>query len=351
MAIIEKIPALNGIRAIAVLLVVISHSGFGHIIPGGFGVTVFFFLSGFLITTLLLNEFRETQKISILHFFIRRILRLYPAFLVAISLVYSLAYFEIIGGKATLVGAFAQFFYFANYFNIFFDGAQYTPAGTSVYWSLAVEEHFYLIYPLIFSLCLMKMDAKKLLVFLFSLILAVFFWRIYLQQVFEVNDGRILYATDTRIDSIIFGCLLALLKNPIDEIGKREFTLQDLFLIVFTLGGIVATFLVRDEVFRLTLRYSAQGLLLSVLFYYAIAFYKHRLFSFLNSRILNIIGIYSYSIYLFHFTVIEIVQVNYPQVSQKYSLLPIVLMVSIFMSALVFKFIESPLKKYRKKYR
>jgi len=351
MAVIEKIPALNGIRALAVLLVVISHSGFGYIIPGGFGVTVFFFLSGFLITTLLLNEFRETQKISILHFFIRRILRLYPAFLVAIILAYSLAYFEIIGGKATLIGAFAQFFYFANYFNVFFDGVQYTPAGTSIYWSLAVEEHFYLIYPLICSFFLIKMDAKKLLIFLFSLILTVLFWRIYLQQGLDFKEGRILYATDTRIDSIVFGCLLALLKNPIGVMGKRELTLQDLFLIVFTLAGIAATFLIRDEIFRLTLRYSIQGLLLSVLFYYAIAFYEHRLFSFLNSNILNIIGIYSYSIYLFHFTVIEVVQTNLPQVSQKYILLPIVLIISTIMSALVFKFIESPLKIYRKKYR
>src|SRR4051794_36432297 len=70
------IPGLDGLRAVSVLLVIFSHYGFGNMIPGGLGVTVFFFISGFLITTLLLREHAATGEISIGRFYIRRFLRL-----------------------------------------------------------------------------------------------------------------------------------------------------------------------------------------------------------------------------------------------------------------------------------
>ena len=73
--IVGDIPSLNGIRALAVTIVLISHSGFGYIIPGGFGVTVFFFLSGYLITALLVKEFSRKNNIDIKKFYIRRLLR------------------------------------------------------------------------------------------------------------------------------------------------------------------------------------------------------------------------------------------------------------------------------------
>lgn len=66
----HKIPSLDGIRAVAVILVIISHSGFGHIVPGGLGVTIFFFLSGFLITTLLESELANTGTINIKKIFL-----------------------------------------------------------------------------------------------------------------------------------------------------------------------------------------------------------------------------------------------------------------------------------------
>ena len=120
MSAVGKIPSLNGIRALSVLVVVVSHCGFGHIVPGGFGVTVFFLLSGYLITTLFVEEYKTTSTVKIPHFYARRAIRLYPAMLITIMAAYLLSYFEVIGGKATVIGAVAQLFYFANYFNIFF---------------------------------------------------------------------------------------------------------------------------------------------------------------------------------------------------------------------------------------
>ena len=351
MANIKKIPALNGIRAFSVILVVAAHCGFGNIIPGGFGVTVFFFLSGFLITTLLTLEAKNTNSINIPHFYIRRCIRLYPAFIIIISIAYLLAYFNIIGGKATVIGAVAQVFYFANYYNIFFEGVKSTPAGTGILWSLSVEEHFYFVYPILFALFVLKINRKSLLILLIFLITFILLWRLYLVNYSDILQNRIFYASDTRVDSIIFGCILALTKNPVDSIGKRKLLKRDMFLIFVSISVIIFTFIYRDETFRLTLRYTLQGLALIPLFYYSIAFSEHILFSFLNYQVLDRIGVYSYTIYLIHYILIEIIEKNLPQISQKYVMLPIVLIASTFISYLIFNIVEKPLNKYRIKYR
>ena len=75
------IPGLNGLRALSVLIVIVAHMGFEHIVPGGFGVTVFFFISGFLITRLLLAESDSKGNVGLSKFYMRRIVRLYPALL------------------------------------------------------------------------------------------------------------------------------------------------------------------------------------------------------------------------------------------------------------------------------
>jgi peptidoglycan/LPS O-acetylase OafA/YrhL len=116
---LQTIPSLNGLRAISVLLVVLSHSGFGTIVPGGLGVTIFFFLSGYLITALMLTESERLGNIAILSFYARRIFRLAPALLITLIIAYSLTYFGLLPGQITLEGLTAQLLYFANYFTIF----------------------------------------------------------------------------------------------------------------------------------------------------------------------------------------------------------------------------------------
>lgn len=351
MSYIGKIPSLNGIRALSVLLVVVSHCGFGHIVPGGFGVTVFFLLSGYLITTLFINEYENTQKIKIPHFYARRVIRLYPAMLITIAVAYTLSYFEILGGKATITGAVAQIFYFANYFNIFFDGFNKVPAGTSILWSLSVEEHFYFLYPLIFSVFIFNIGKLRLAYFLIGIMIVMLCWRYYLFDVQKVFEGRILFASDTRIDSIIVGCILALLKNPVKDINTRHLSKIDFLLIMLSVLCLLLTFLYRDESFRAIYRFTVQGIALCVLFYYAIAFSKHPLFSFLNIRIMDRIGVYSYTIYLVHFIIIELIMANIPGINNNYVLLLIVLGMSVFIGFLMYNFVEKPLQIYRKKCR
>jgi len=351
MSVVGKIPSLNGIRALSVLLVVVSHCGFGHVVPGGFGVTVFFMLSGYLITTLFIDELDNSNKIKIPHFYARRAIRLYPAMVITIIVAYFLAYFEFIGGKATIEGAIAQLFYFANYFQLFFDGNTKTPAGTGIFWSLAVEEHFYFLYPLIFSAFLCNLDKKRLVIFLSVLMVIMLAWRIYLVEFINVSEGRIIYASDTRIDSIIIGCILALTKNPMNSLSERKLNPSDILIIISAVACILFTFLYRDETFRLTLRFTLQGGALFILFYYSIAFSQHPIFSFLNTRIMDRIGTYSYTIYLVHYILIEVLKTNFPLINNDLGTLFIVLVVSVLIGYLMYNYVEKPLQIYRKRCR
>src|SRR6516165_5680332 len=88
----QNIPSLDGIRGISVLIVVLGHSGFDALVPGGLGVTIFFFLSGYLISTLMLAEHDRAGTISISRFYARRMLRLMPSLFISLAIAYGLTY-------------------------------------------------------------------------------------------------------------------------------------------------------------------------------------------------------------------------------------------------------------------
>ncbi len=141
-----SIPSLNGIRAVAVLLVFLAHGGLEHVVPGGLGVTIFFVLSGYLITTLMRVEHDRHSRIDFRNFYLRRLVRLMPPLVVVVALAALLAALGVIGGAFSAEGLLAALFYFGNYFVIAHD-FRGMPAGIGVVWSLAIEEHFYLLFP------------------------------------------------------------------------------------------------------------------------------------------------------------------------------------------------------------
>ena len=112
------IPSLDGLRAVAVLLVFLSHAGLGNVVPGGFGVTIFFFLSGYLIATLLRREFQQDGAINLRHFYLRRMLRIWPAFYLVLVLADALSLIHVVPGNTRLLPTLAQFFHCANYYSI-----------------------------------------------------------------------------------------------------------------------------------------------------------------------------------------------------------------------------------------
>lgn len=342
------IPSLDGWRAVAISIVFFSHAGWGNLIPGGLGVTVFFFLSGYLITTLMLKEFSKKATISLPHFYIRRGLRLFPPLIITLTITYLLTDFGWLDGHATLQGYIAQLLYFSNYYQLFFNFGAGIPSGTGVYWSLAVEEHFYFIFPVVFLFILCRRPQSKAPVILYSFCALEIIWRMYLIIGQHASWDRTYYASDTRMDSIAYGCALAFIMRA--QTGKDWLEKDSVRRIMIAVGllGLLASLAWRSEDFRNIWRYSIQGLSLTPLFYYSITRPDSGLFSLLNTRVMKKIGVYSYSIYLTHLIMIS----NLQLVTQNKVLIAAAsAAICLPLAAIIDRFIDQPLQQVRHRFR
>ena len=191
----ERWRGLDGIRGLAIVLVVISHAFPGIYAMGGpAGVSLFFVLSGFLITSLLVSENESNGRIDVRRFFGRRALRLAPALIVY------LGFMAIVQGWSA---TWPSLFYLGNYAQI--AGGYVGPNSHT--WSLAVEEHFYLVWPLLFVF-LSALQPKRRLVWVASATVLLLGWR------FAVPDALWAYqGTDTNAYALALGCLVALVKD------------------------------------------------------------------------------------------------------------------------------------------
>jgi peptidoglycan/LPS O-acetylase OafA/YrhL len=350
------IPSLDGLRAISISIVLVSHAGYGDVVPGGLGVTIFFFLSGYLITTLLMDERERSGRIDIGKFYLRRVFRLFPPLLVTLVIAYSLVILGLLDGGISWAGILAQLFYFANYYSLFFDHGNTTAAGTGILWSLAVEEHFYMIYPAVvvglFALCL---STRRIVVVLAIACLAALAWRMYLAGLPNFEIQRTYYSSDTRVDSIVFGCLLALAANPKAATTKTSNPLlQQTSAMLLAAAAIVVlmTIVWRDPYFRETFRYSLQGLALMPIFYFAIKCAAHFPFTLLNHPWVGRIGVYSYATYLIHQVVINLLEKNATWLATAKPMLVLVtFVIATFYAAILDVFVDSYFRRLRKKFR
>jgi peptidoglycan/LPS O-acetylase OafA/YrhL len=349
----DFIPSLDGIRAVSVLIVVLGHSGLQALVPGGLGVTIFFFLSGYLISSLMLTEHERTGQINVPHFYARRVFRLMPPLLVSLAVAYGLTYAGVLGGGITGQGLAAQLLYFANYYGLFFDPGNTVPDGTGILWSLAVEEHFYIFYPLLMTLLLGRaLRPRTVGVLLGILCVAVLAWRIHLVHSAGFISDRTYYASDTRIDSIAYGCLLALVMNPVRQRSRVGSMSRTQWALLAAAGGaLLFALLDRDPVFRETARYSIQGLALMPVFYLSVRFADAPLFRPLNTSWMKTLGTYSYAIYLIHYVVIMTIDKNFPAIAAKpYILFPTALLISIAYAAAIDRLVEPYFRQLRRKF-
>jgi peptidoglycan/LPS O-acetylase OafA/YrhL len=347
------IPSLDGLRAISILIVLVSHTGYGDVVPGGLGVTIFFFLSGYLITTLLMDERERSGGINIGKFYLRRALRLFPPLLVTLSIAYSLVFLGLLDGGISWAGLLAQLLYFANYYGLFFDAGNTIAGGTGILWSLAVEEHFYMVYPAVLvGLFVLGLSKRHIVNVLAVVCLAVLAWRMYLIGQPNFDISRTYYSSDTRVDSIIFGCLFALIANP--KAAKPDTTnpfLQKTSAIPLAAAAIVlvVTLVWRGVYFRETFRYSLQGLALMPVFYFAIRSAEHFPFTLLNYPWVARIGVYSYAIYLIHDIVISVIVKNDPWLATTRPLLALVaFVIAALYGAILDVFVDTHFRRLRK---
>lgn len=307
---VSHIPSLDGIRAAAVAIVFFGH-GLPPPFPGELGVTVFFFLSGYLITTLLRTEFERHASISLRAFYARRVLRIFPPFyvvMIATTVLAAVGYFGPV--QLTPVTVASQAMYLSNYVLVAGDWIPGFPwggaPGTGVYWSLAVEEHFYLFFPLLYLALQRRLRSRRLQAAVLILIcLLVLAWRCFL--VFGLHSGkdRTYVATDTRIDSILFGCILGVLGNPVmDRTRVSEGTWKTV-LMPLGVAGILIGLLIRSQAFHESVRYTMQGICLVPIFVVAVRYSDWGPIRVLNWPWVRTLGVLSYSMYLVHLTVLS----------------------------------------------
>lgn len=346
-AIYGYIPGLDGVRAIAVLIVILAHFGLENIIPGGFGVTLFFFISGFLITRLLIAEREAKGQISLKQFYIRRFIRLYPALL-----------FMVLGSSALFIAlgiggpSFWEFTsaigYGANIFQVFATewNLERFMSWTHL-WSLAVEEHFYFLFPILAIMCGLKWNRLGLA--LGFVILTLPLWRLYLAINFpDMAESYSYMMTDARIDSIAWGCLLSVLLHQTRSIEKLRLVIG-WPVIIACLSILLITFVYRDPTFRTVWRYSLQGLALYGLFLNL--FYLHSVdfsFSILEWSPLAWIGKISYALYLWHYPVYDLV-LRHTDFSLAGTIF-VAFSLSLMIAAFSFYLVEKPFSRLRKRF-
>ncbi len=204
-------PSLDGLRGVAVLLVLLFHARVPGMSGGGVGVDVFFVLSGFLITSLLCQEQQQTGRINLRAFYLRRVLRLYPALAVLILVlgVYVVLFPAGTTGRTFWKESLLALFYLTNWFKAY----DLLPPGTvlSHTWSLSVEEQYYLLWPSTLSLLLAWRWRRGWIVALtFGLMIASAGFRAA-HWLSHESRSRVNFGLDARADGLLLGSLLALL--------------------------------------------------------------------------------------------------------------------------------------------
>lgn len=344
------IPSLDGIRALSFLLVFVAHSGLENLVPGGLGVTAFFFLSGYLITTLMRMEHERNGRVSLKHFWLRRSLRILPPFYLVLAFAYALPALSGSFSSANMQALLAQTLHVTNFYIIdrgYTGFPEYT--GTGVYWSLAIEEHFYLVFPFLYIYLQKRgLSPARQATVLALLCTAALVWRLVLVLGMGAPSDRTYMGSDTRMDSILFGALLAIVANPMLDAPRGSPKVWAWLLVPLGLATLLASLLIRNEAFRETARYTLQGLAFLLLFTAAIRFPQWPLFRWLNSKPLVFLGALSYSLYLVHLGVLFMVR-DLLHVESILARGLLSLAISVAISWLIYKLVEKPCAALRRR--
>lgn len=348
------ITGLDGIRAIAVIMVLAYHLKLALFKSGFLGVTVFFVLSGYLITGILISEVEEEGTIDLKNFWLRRIRRLVPAVMsMAVVIIFVSAVVNRIIFTKGCKDFLASVLGFNNWWQIFNKVSYFEAAGVpspfTHCWSLAIETQFYLIYPLIllgiYKLVKSRGEgrAKRGLLFAGVTLLLALISVILMIILFDPQQdaSRVYYGTDTRAFSLLFGALLAILweyrmvprrlsASVNMVLGSVSFAV--LLVMTIAING-SSNFWYRGGQFF--------GTILTVLMVYAVSGRKTWLSRFLSNPVLKWIGDRSYSIYLWHYPIILLISKGI-KASWWITLIEIVL--SVVLAELSYRFIETPIR-------
>jgi len=284
---------------VSVLLVVFYHFGLRGV-PGGHGVLAFFVISGFLITWLLLKEEDAHGGISLKLFYLRRTLRIFPAFY-AFWILWTAAMLAL-GKPIIWPQALSALTYTNNYYQAIFGDPG---TGYSHTWSLGIEEQFYLLWPIAF-IALRRRRARAVPI-VSGVVLAVWIHRAILKLALGVWQGYFYEAFDTRADHLLVGCLLAMLLHDghLSGLFRRLRRVWVSVVTVALLAVSVALGEVYGSDYRDVVGFALDPLLIAAIIVQAMALHDSPLWSWLNWRPVRYLGALSYSIYLYQQVMVD----------------------------------------------
>ena len=343
------IPALDGLRGISALMVVVAHRGFLPHQFGALGVAIFFVLSGFLITWLLIKEQRATQRISLRDFYIRRTLRIFPAFYVYWGI--TVGAFLWMGREFRWTEVMMSFFYMGDYYSAlkyaFFSGGR---SIMGITWSLGVEEKFYLCWPFVFSR--FRHDPGKLLRIALAVIAGIWTYRIVAVAFFHPPQDYLRYAFEARLDNIMYGCALALAVKCTPDAGWIRRLAGTPWLPVVTAAALIAAALFEERAganYHYALGMSLDSILIVCLFVQLITWTDTRYWRWLESPIARFFGRISYSLYLYHPTVYVVVERLGSGLMFRYQIL-LSLLGSIAAATASYRWVEKPFLRLKERF-
>jgi len=338
-------PGLDGLRAIAVAAVFLYHARIDWL-PGGFlGVDLFFVLSGYLITSLLLVEWEARNRIDLRRFWLRRARRLLPALVVVVLASLALAAIFARQDLAHTRGdALSSLLYYTNWHEIIANHSYFNLMGNPSLlqhtWSLAIEEQFYIVWPLLLVPCLVLVGRRRLPMLIIAGIAAsaALMWILYNPN---GDPSRVYYGTDTRAFLLLMGILLALVWPWIQRL-RQAVPLLELFGVA-ALVGTVLLFRQMHE-FNPTL-YRGGDLAAAFCFVVLVAAVAHPrtgIGEALGVAPLRWVGERSYGIYLWHWPIIVLVAGVNTRPSPGVVVAEAALVLTA--AALSYKFVEQPIR-------
>ncbi|EJN7322890.1 acetyltransferase [Staphylococcus pseudintermedius] len=345
-------PGLDGVRAVAVIAIIIYHLNPQWLSGGFLGVDTFFVISGYLITSLLLTEYHNTGKIELMSFWLRRVKRLIPAvlFLVMGVIVLSLIFMptEIQKVRADSIAAI---FYVSNWWYImqnvdYFE--QFAVQPLKHLWSLAIEEQFYLVFPIVLLSLLSFIRRLKSIRIIFLILLVISMIAMMVLYVPNENVARVYFGTDTRIQTLLMGVLLALVWPPFQlkaKVNRQMRTMIDTAGVV----GLAILFICFKFVSETnSILYYGGFFLISTVTLLVIASSVHPsgyFAKFLGNKVFTFIGSRSYSLYLWHYPIIVLIHHQFVQGQIPPLVYVVEILLMVLMAEFSYKFIEQPFRK------
>ena len=353
------IPQIDGLRAVAVLSVILFHANFSvfniNFSGGFFGVDIFFVISGYLISRLIISEINSESSFNFKNFYIRRIRRILPALLTVALVTYPFAWLLLLPvSLMEYVGSLISGIFFTSNLFFYFSGAEYdsTPSLYKPllhYWSLSVEEQFYIIYPLTLFI-VYKFLRKNLTLFFTFIAFLSFVLSLYL----SVYDNSLnFYLFPTRIWELLIGAFAAKLNMENNKITNSRY--QNLFqllgvsLIIFSilfLKNFEQNWAQNNILYKLLLSHPGLLTLIPVMgTFLVIIFYKKKNFinKFLSLKPIVFIGLISYSLYLWHVPIFSFIRISTIDINSPIEYLILILIIFLI-SILSYYFIEKPFR-------